>query len=400
MTGQTTRKRLPDWAINLGMGLGGMVIAVLLAQAAVALFPGLLPRFLRPDPYDQRTARPDDLEITYRVGNGDLFIAQPGSVTPPDNPDEVLTQFALSYDENGFRRPIMDAERYSIVTLGDSFTDDAHVSVPWPDVLASELNTPVQNLGFQGYGPEDYARVMTLFGTAEPRAWVVIGFFEGNDLPATIVDEQEGLTLPQVARQAFLAARGDYTTPDFGEGPWKYPVEMRLGNQTHPLNLFEFYLWFLNGDLEIYERSAELAALGEHLGSIQADAGDACVLLAYLPNKAHIYFPYIADPAGQASVLSSAWALTLDAENRLEAVPTPTTPEDLASRLDNQSLAVKELAEEMSVYFVDVTTPMEEAAARGEVIYYTYDTHWTPRGHEIAGRAIADFIEEHPECGA
>lgn len=392
-------KRLPSWAANVGLALGGVVVALLVAQGVVTLFPGALPRFLRPDPYDQRLARPDDIDIVYTVGDGDLFIAQPGSVAPPENPDEVLAAFALSYDEDGFRRPLMEAERYPIVTLGDSFTDDAHLPVPWPDVLADKLDTPVRNLGFQGYGPEDYAAVMARYGTRDAPEWVVVGFFEGNDLPAAIVDEREGFTLPGVARQALVAARGDLSEPDYGDGPWKYPVAMQLGNREMPLSLFEFYLWFLNGELAVYEDSQELAALGEHLASIQADADEGCVLLAYLPAKSHVYFPTIATPAEQASVLSSAFALTLDPDGRLEAVPTPTTPEQLISRLENQRIAVEGLAARLGIAFVDVSAPLMQAAARGEAVYFTYDTHWNARGHEIAGQAIADAIRARPACG-
>lgn len=396
MREQSTSKRLPNWAANLGLALGGVALAVLLAQGVIAFFPGLLPHFLRPDPYSRRRSHSDDIEITYRAGDGDLFIAQPDSVAPPPDPEEVLTHFYLSFDKDGFRRPIMEADSYPIITLGDSLTDDGHQPVPWPDALATELNVPVRNLGFQGYGPEDYVKVMHRYGTEEPHEWVVIGYSEANDLPASIVDKKEPFALPNVARQAFLAARGDYTTRDYGEGPWKYPVDMQLGNRTVPLSLFEFYIWFLNGEPEVYENSLELAALGEHLASIQADAGDACVLLAYLPDKSHIYFPYITDPADQASVLSSAWALTLDDEGRLEAVPTPTMPDELISRLDNQRTAVRGLAERMGIQFVDVTEPLKEAAARGEETYYVYDTHWNPLGHEIAGRTVADYIRQHP----
>ncbi|MBN1311878.1 MAG: hypothetical protein JXB30_10700 [Anaerolineae bacterium] len=398
MSEHTIRKHYHNWIINIALSLGGVLLALLLAQGIVALFPGLLPRFLRPNPYDRRQSHPDDIEITYTVKNGDLFIAQQGSIAPPPNPDEILTQFVLSFDEDGFRRPIMEADSYPIITIGDSFTDDGHVPVPWPDILADELNMPVQNLGFQGHGPEDYMEIMSRYGTREPHQWVVIGFFEGNDLPYAIVDDTGPFTLPKVARQAFMAARGSYTTPDYGEGPWKYPVEMQLGNRTVPLSLFEFYLWFLNGELAIYENSLELAKLGEHLASIQADAGDACVLLAYFPDKSHIYFPYITDPADQVSVLSSAWQLTLNDKERLKAVPTPTTPEQLVGRLDNQSIAVGNLARQMDIHFVNVSIPMQEAAARGEEVYYIYDTHWNPRGHEIAGRTIADYIQDHSDC--
>jgi hypothetical protein len=396
MREQTTRKRLPNWAVNLGLALGGIVLAALLAQGVIALFPRLLPRFLRPDPYSRRRSHPDDIEIIYRAGDGDLFIAQPGSVAPPPDPEEVLTHFILSFDEDGFRRSLMEADSYPIITLGDSLTDDAHQPVPWPDALADELNTPVRNLGFQGTGPVDYVEIMSRYGSREPHEWVVIGYAEANDLPHSIVDKKEAFALPGVARQAFLAARGDYTTRDYGEGPWKYPVSMQLGGRTVPLSLFEFYLWFLNGELEVYENSLELVALGEHLASIEADAGDACVLLAYFPDKSHIYFPYITEPANQASVLSSALELTLDDEGRLEAVPASTTPEELISRLDNQRTAVRGLAERMGIHFVDVTEPLKEAAARGEETYYIYDTHWNPLGHEIAGRTVAEYIRRNP----
>jgi len=400
MKEQATRKRLRNWAVNLGMGLGGIALALLLVQGLIAVFPRVLPRFLRPDPYTQRSPRPDDIEVVYTAGDGDLFVAQPGSVAPPPDPEEVLTQFGLSFDEDGFRRPIVEADSYSIVTLGDSFTDDGHQPVPWPDVLADELNVPVRNLGFQGYGPEDYAAVMSRYGTDEGHDWVIVGYFEGNDFITSIVDDREGFTLPGVARQALMAARGEYTTRDYGEGPWKYPVDMKLGNRTVPLSLFEFYLWFLNGEPEVYENSLELAALGDHLASIKADAGDACVLLAYFPAKAHVYFPYIEDPAAQASVLSGAHELTLDADNRVEAVLAPTTGEEIIDRLDNQSMVVSALAEDLGIHFVDVTGPLEQAAERGEETYYVYDTHWNAYGHEIAGRAVADHVRSHPECSS
>ncbi|MBN1429248.1 MAG: hypothetical protein JXB07_12810 [Anaerolineae bacterium] len=398
MTKQSISKHSQEWMINLALSIGGVLLALLLAQGIITLFPGLLPRFLRPNPYDRRRSHPDDIEIAYTVSHGDLFIAQQGSIAPPPNPDEALSNFVLSFDEDGFRRPIMEAEHYPIITLGDSFTDDGHVPVPWPDVLAAELDIPVQNMGFQGYGPQDYVATMNRYGTREPHEWVVIGFFEGNDLPYAIVDEESALTLPQVARQAFLAARGSYTTPDYGQGPWKYPIDMQLGNRTIPLNLFEFYLWFLNGELDVYENSLELAALGEQLASIQVDAKDACVLLAYFPDKSHIYFPYIADPADQSSVLSSAWQLTLDERARLHAVPTPTTTEQLIGRLDNQSIAIGNLATHIGIHFVDVSIPMKQAAARGKELYYIYDTHWNPYGHELAGQTIADYIRSHPNC--
>ena len=54
MTEQPARKRLPNWILNLLLALGGIVLAIVLAQGLIALFPGLLPSFLRLDPPERR----------------------------------------------------------------------------------------------------------------------------------------------------------------------------------------------------------------------------------------------------------------------------------------------------------------------------------------------------------
>lgn len=390
--------RLPGWAPNLLLVVTGLVFSFVLIQGLIAFFPQVLPRQLRPNPYDQRTQRPDDVEITYHVGDGDLFIAQPGSVAPPANPTEVLTHYEVNFDGDGFRRPLVEAQSYPIITIGDSFTDDLHVPLPWPDVLADELATPVRNLGFQGYGPQDYARVAQLYGSQQPHDWVVVGYFEGNDLVTAIVDEENPLTLPAVAREAIEAALGDKGTPDYGEGPWKYPLDMQLGNRTEPLAIFEFYLWFLNGELSTFEQSAEVVALGDLLAEIDAQTDDACVLLAYFPAKSHIYLPYVNNLDGRAAILSSALEVTLDADNRLEAVPVTMPFETLLERLDNQSMAVENLVQDKGIHFVNLATPFKQAAARGQMLYYTYDTHPNEQGHRLAGETIANYIEGHSAC--
>jgi hypothetical protein len=401
MPEDSTSKRLPNWVANLGLVLGGIALAVALAQGLIVLFPGLLPSFLRLDPYDRRVRRADDLDANFLTGKGDLFVSQPGSVAPPDDPDELLASFSMSFDEEGFRRPFVEADSYPIIALGDSYTEGVHVPKPWPDVLASELQTPVRNLGFQGYGPHDYVEVMRIYGTTEPHQWVVLAFFEGNDPSALVSDESEGgFTLPNLTRQAFLAARGSYTTPDFGEGPWKYPVTMELGGQSRPLNLFEFHLWWVNGELADYRASRNMAVLGDLLADVKAQAGDACLLVAHVPTKEHIYFPYVSQADGSVdTVLESSWAIELDEQDRLTVAPTPTSRDALVARLDNMGTVVGEVARAAGAHFIDLSGPLKEAAARGEESYYLYDTHWNQHGHDIAGAAIADYIRQHPECG-
>jgi hypothetical protein len=397
MTQPPNRAPHSRWAVGLALALGGVLLGLLLIEAIISFFPGLLPRYLRPDPSTLRDPDREDVRVVYRVRDGDLFLAQPGSIAPPENPDMVLANHVLDFDEDGFRRPRREAERYPIIAIGDSFTAAGKVPMPWPDVLADELDTPVKNLGVGGYGPPDYAQVMRLFGSQEPHEWIVIGFYESNDFRAAI-DDEEGFTLPEVVRDAIEAAKEEPEEVDYGEGPWKYPVDTRLGSQTRPLVFFEPHLWILNGLPETYADSVEMAELGEHLASIRQGAGDACVLLAYFPGKPHVYFPHVTDPADRVAVLGNARRVDLDDEGRIITYHVPTTRDEIVSRLDSLAMAVSDLARHTQIHFVDVTPALNRAAASGEEMYYPYDSHWSQRGHDVAGQAIAGYIRSHPEC--
>ncbi|MBZ0266525.1 hypothetical protein K8I85_00080 [bacterium] len=46
--------------------------------------------------------------------------------------------------------------------------------------------------------------------------------------------------------------------------------------------------------------------------------------------------------------------------------------------------------------FVDLTDPLRAAAADGERLYYRVDIHWTPKGHAVAARAVAEWILAEP----
>jgi hypothetical protein len=383
---QAARSR---WPIFLGLALVGLLVALGLRIFQPQLQPDLISR---------RQSYPDDVEKTFTAEKGDLFDSQPGSVAPPPDPAAVLAHYFVAYDADGFRRPIMEAERYPIIAIGDSMTEGVHAPAPWPDVLADELKTPVRNLGVGSYNPPDYEQVMHLFGTGEHHDWVAIGFFEGDDLVKA--DDDRPFTPPNEMREAFEAGNEPGTdTPDYGEGPWKYPIDTVLGGQTHPLAIFEFYLWWLNGLPEQYQKSQDLAVLRERLASIQADAGEACVLLVYIPDKSHVYLPFVTDPASQARVTESAWRVTLEESGELGLYEAPESFEALVSRLDSMSVVIEKLAQETELYFVNATGPLQEAAARGEETYCAYDTHLNQRGHQIIDEAVASAIKEHSECG-
>jgi hypothetical protein len=56
--------------------------------------------------------------------------------------------------------------------------------------------------------------------------------------------------------------------------------------------------------------------------------------------------------------------------------------------------ALLRLLAETGIDHIDLLPLFRAAAARGEALYFGHDTHWTPRGHELAARALADFVQE------
>lgn len=385
--------------IRLGLVVGSLGFTFLMIAFVINIFPELLPAELREDPLDQRIAN-DEYRFVFTDEDGDTFRVQAGQVRPPEE-NRILEDFTRRYGADGFRIPAMPADEYAIIALGDSFTEGGQV--PWVDVLAQELETPVRNLGWPGIGPLDYARIMDEFGQ-DNHDWVLIGYFEGNDLgniQSAFQREQEDRNiLFEIAERA-----GETVSDNEPEivldpnGNYLYPLRHTVGDQTFELAYISDYIWWLNGDADAYRQSRNLELLREALADIQADAGSACVGLVYIPNKGHIYFQY-SDPAGnQIYVLQNGKSLRLQSDgwlgfDGLEVVDYGT----LMDNIDNQRDVVRELTGQVGLHFIDLTPAFQAAASGGEQNYYIYDSHWSQAGHNLAGETVADYIRATPDC--
>jgi len=66
----------------------------------------------------------------------------------------------------------------------------------------------------------------------------------------------------------------------------------------------------------------------------------------------------------------------------------------LRDAVDWRYEALLRLLAETGIDHIDLLPPLRAAAARGEALYFGQDTHWTAEGHELAARALADFVRE------
>lgn len=387
------KSKLIGVGARLVLMLGGVACALAIGLLAADSL-GLLPSN---DPLDQRT-RNRTLEVRYTEHHGDLFYSLPGEVRPPENP-ALLSAHTVVWDENGFRVPAMQRESYAdypIVTLGDSFTDAWMVQFPWGDVLARELDTPVLNLSYRGYGPLEEAEIMRQYGKDEHQ-WVLVGFFEGNDLQnvRTSLEQENKNPFELLVREAIEPEPEIVLSED---GNYRYPLALYIGSDFYELAFYDFYLWILNAERQTYADSKNVAELGKALQKIVEASHGACVGLVYMPEKGHIYFPY-AEPFGRRWILENGYETILAENGWLEPAKVGTLEfETFLSKLDNQRDVVKELVEGMGVHFIDLTPAFQQKAAESNLLYFKYDTHWNPEGHELAGQTVAEYIQKTSEC--
>jgi hypothetical protein len=67
--------------------------------------------------------------------------------------------------------------------------------------------------------------------------------------------------------------------------------------------------------------------------------------------------------------------------------------QDAALRIatDWRYTALLQLLAETGIDHVDLLPPLR-AASRGEQLYFAHDTHWTPRGHNVAARILVEHV--------
>lgn len=337
-------------------------------------------------------------EVEYSVGTGDLFLVQAGSIAAPDNPYEVLSRHELGWDTDGFRIPARRADTYSIIALGDSYTEATNVALPWPDILADELDTPVRNLGFRGYGPQEETIVFEEYGLAENPEIVVIGFFGGNDVSnaGSFEGRADSFSLPALIEDLSMRFDTSGRLWESDNTEFQYPVMLQLNEATQvPMAFFNSYTSWLNITADDLRQSKNLEEIVASWRDIQAIANpETCIILAFFPSKAQIYLPFIVAEQ-QNNIVGGMIQRRIDeAGQTIFSDDIHPTWDELMSRRGNMRTVIGEAAIANDLRFIDVSMTFTSAAANGDVLYYTYDTHLNQAGHDLAGAVIGDFLQD------
>jgi hypothetical protein len=316
--------------------------------------------------------------------------SHPGNLVDPTllhlhrpHDDFVWDGVRYQYDQHGFRnRP--DPHAADVVVIGDSFVEGWGVTASElvTSRLASDLRRPVVNLGQSWYGPQQELEVLRRFGLPlHPRA-CVWAFFEGNDLQDVERYQQALPIWPELSRRnhsfalrsftrnALYALRrlGRTSGGEDATGTLAYPYGIfREGNGRGGRDV-RMYFEYKSHRLSPRE-IGDLGVVRQVLG----EAGELCrrqgarFLVVFVPSKDRIYL----DRARFAA----------------DAEPRHWERNDLPDRL---AAAVRQA--DPDAEFLDLTPVFRQRAARGEVLYFLQDTHWSPLGHATAADAIATSL--------
>jgi hypothetical protein len=327
---------------------------------------------------------------------------------PPGYPDVAAT---LTTDHRGYRNQT-NLEQYDVVVLGDSFAEGSKVSDDhaWPALLAARSGMSVYNLGMSSYDPLHYLESLRDTGLALKPRLVLCMLYEGNDFRSTKSDEKR--KSPSISKRVedYLDRSPVIKTLDRllidTFGPINSAAELRDASRIDWLPLAipqgvnaRYYAFEPKQLRDLYGSRDDFAADKHWLNprSQLAAMNELCrgaeaqLLVILAPTKAHVTFPVA------AKGLDSAKVRAFTAISYKEELPAPDVfLEDLVHNVDAREQVVGEWCQRQSIGFLGLTNALRRAAVAGTQVYFTYDQHWTPAGHDVVAETIHHVLLLRP----
>ena len=402
----------PVVRINLKAVLGNVTLVILGVGIALGLMelllrtnPNLVPREVRVNPPVRRVQAFKDETYDVKLSDGDLYYWMRGTIAPlPPDKDKVVAHIHLTTDADGFRNPLPEKATYNIVALGDSFTRASGVATPWPQKLAEYTGMDALNLGEVGFGPQDELEILRQYGLKKRPQWVIMAYFEGNDLyDAAAYEQANPFLLARFARhilarslQVWPTSMGDRAPAAVTTPSYHYPITITIEDTKLEMAFFSYYITWLSASREAIEASQNYRLVRETILKMRelSEAAGARFLLVYMPSKPHVYLPYLNDAETLSRVFTDVPTLELNEAGFLQFMDQTATPELTRQYMDDQAHLLADFAAEQNIVFLDLTPYFQEEAGAGAELYYPFDTHWNQRGHNLAAQTIAKYIAD------
>jgi hypothetical protein len=295
--------------------------------------------------------------------------------------------FRNSFTGEGFRVNGATAP-FGVVVIGDSYVQNAASDDgTFSELIRGETGLPALNLGRAWYGPYQYLEVFKRYGLKNPAKFVVLCFFDGNDI-ADIAEynrwraggdyygfssSRKGLLARYGAAMrdsgAVLAAASGLARRDASD-PRDDLAYLELKGKEVPVVLHYFNKRATPEELLRTREWRDLRGVLAEFKGLCLRAGKTPIVV-FVPTKAETYAGLVSPRSGRA-VASRLWD-----ENRFGT---------------NSEQALGKMTGELRLRFVDLLPEFRERARDGELLYHPFDTHWNTDGRRAAATLVAREI--------
>lgn len=338
------------------------------------------------------------------------------------DPDPI--RIRVETDEDGFRNP-QNAGPYPVLALGDSLTAAINVQAneTWPSTVSQMLGVTVRNLGVTGYSPQQNLVALREFGLPNSPRVVLFSLFEGNDIldarrfesfktwrmswpesvsklrrvsAGNMIHQRKDLLLTRAlyrfTRDTLSAWFADIPDPVPPEGEFVFnPVGGEIAGRGVQSAFFNAYLYHATFSRERWAKHPGWKPTCDALLEAKrvCTEADIQMLTVLMPSKGSVYLPllsgaydpnefdrYVQQAAEDDSPGNRTWHEKFIANNRA------------------LTELVMEFCTENGIDCIDLRPALQDAAERGEEVYFPFDTHWNPYGHAIAGETVAAEIKK------
>jgi hypothetical protein len=343
------------------------------------------------------------------------FLANASGETAPSARSDAF-HYIFKTDEMGFPNSQYEwQDKYDIIIAGDSFTIRT-APVTWIERLQEKSGQDILTLGAPSWSTLNQAEAIRKFGLDKNPEWVILMFFEGNDLINTgqyLERRDSGLNWKEYDMQGVSWKRRLLTPHLFAyfityfnpedevvaePKRYRYPVAFSSMAGEIDTVLKDVHLLPLSGDYDTLALSDEFIVVSKTLLALrdEVEAQGARFLFVYIPAKEHVLWLRIWDSVDVNHILERTVTVRLsNGDNgRLQYDPHYLSYDQFTTNHNAQERLFIDFTTESGIEFLNLT-PMfiEQTIARGELYHYA-DPHWNQVGNDLAADAIWDYLQQ------
>ena len=344
------------------------------------------------------------------------YLANSDNSTAPSDRDDSF-EYRFVTDEHGFpNEPAIWEEQYDIVIAGDSFTIRTAPQT-WIERLEEHAEQEILTLGAPSWSTLNEAEAIRQFGLDKQPKYVLLMFFEGNDIINTaqyLERQSSGLDWREYDLQDVSLFRR-LLTPHFVAYLWKKivpPEEEAAPDYRYPVaadttvgpieTVFkDIHLLPLSADYETLAASDEFAAVKATLMALNEEvmAQGAQLVVVYIPSKEHVLWSRVWDPVDVNHVLERTVTVTLSEGDHgiLRWEPNYLTYERFNETTQAQEQLLTDFTTDAGIHFLNLTPFFWQGSIDTGELYHYGDPHWNQAGNDLAADVIWTYLQSLDE---